>query len=117
MSVERLAARSRAEAEHELVPSRPVFFLCLLTGLATFLAITYECIPKFRRKPLSTVKAVNPSSPPKHAPSQAAERFSRLCESVKDLPPKEQASRVRDYFGILGGARPAEGRGRKGKRP
>jgi hypothetical protein len=35
-------------------------FLCLLTGLATFLAIVYECIQKFRRKPSSTVKAVNP---------------------------------------------------------
>jgi len=40
-----------------------------------------------------------------------------LCESTKDLPPKEQASRLREYFGIVGGARPAEGRGRKGKRP
>jgi hypothetical protein len=49
---------------------------------------------------------------------QADERaaFSRLCESIKDLPPKEQANRMRDYFGILGGARPAEGRDRKGKR-
>jgi len=43
--------------------------------------------------------------------------FSRLCESTKDLPPKEQASRLREHFGIVGGARPAEGRGRKGKRP
>jgi hypothetical protein len=62
------------------------------------------------------VKAVNPSLPPKHPPSHGAERFSRVRESVKDLPPKEQASRVRDHFGILGGARPAEGRDRKGKR-
>ena len=56
---------------------------------------------------------VDPPSPPKHPPSP----FSRLCESMKDAPPKEQASRVREYFGIVGGARPAEGRGRKGKRP
>jgi hypothetical protein len=50
---------------------------------------------------------------PKHPPLP----FSRLCESVKDLPPKEQASRLREYFGIVGGARPVEGGGRKGKRP
>ena len=43
--------------------------------------------------------------------------FSRLYESIKDLPPKEQESRLREYFGIVGGARPAQGRGRKGKRP
>jgi hypothetical protein len=42
--------------------------------------------------------------------------FSRLYESIKDLPPKEQESRLREYFGIVGGARPAEGRGRKGKK-
>jgi hypothetical protein len=42
--------------------------------------------------------------------------FSRLCESMKDAPPKEQAGRVREHFGIFGGARPAEGQGRKGKR-
>jgi hypothetical protein len=53
----------------------------------------------------------------RQAGKQAAERFSRLCESIKDLSPKEQASRVREYFGIVGGARPAEGRDRKGKRP
>jgi hypothetical protein len=52
----------------------------------------------------------------RQAGKKAAKRFSRLCESVKDLPPKKQASRVRDYFGIFGGARPAEGRDRKGKR-
>jgi hypothetical protein len=138
------------------------FFLFLLAGLTTFLAIIYEYIQKFRsRKPpvveprRSNEKAVDPPSPPKHPPSprkylenvkpldglqrdrprpteerhvmeeidessrqagkQAAERFSRLCESIKDLSPKEQASRLREYFGIVGGARPAEGRGRKGK--
>jgi hypothetical protein len=114
------------------------FFLFLLAGLATFLAIFYECIQKFRRKPAvvepsrSTEKAVDPPSPPKHPPSppkkylenakpldglqrdrprptdtgkQAAERFGRLCESIEDLPPKEQTSRVREYFGIVGGAK------------
>jgi hypothetical protein len=48
---------------------------------------------------------------------QAGEQFSRLCESVKDLPPKEQASRVQEHFGIFRGARPANGRGRTDKRP
>jgi hypothetical protein len=33
------------------------FFLCLLTGLAAFLAIMYECIRKFRRKPMYLKKA------------------------------------------------------------
>jgi hypothetical protein len=127
------------------------FFLGLLTGLAAFLAIIYECIQKFRRRKPPVVepsrsneKAVDlplppkhPSSPPKkylenakpldglqrdrprptEAGKQAAERFSRLCESAADLSPKEQASRLREYFGIVGGARPAEGRGRKGKGP
>jgi hypothetical protein len=53
-----LAARSRAEAEHELAPSRPVFFLCLLAGLAALLAIMCECIQRFcRRKPVYLKKA------------------------------------------------------------
>ena len=89
-------------------------FLGLLTGLAAVLAIS-ECVQKFRRRkpPVvewkcltvnktagdslssSTMKYVNPPSP-----------FSRLCESMKDVPPKEQASRVRKHFGIFGGARP-----------
>jgi hypothetical protein len=37
--------------------------------------------------------------------------FSQLCESVKDAPPKEQASRVHEHFGLFGGARPGAGRG------
>ena len=36
--------------------------------------------------------------------------FSRLCESIKDLPPEEQVSRVHEYFGIFGGAPPPKGR-------
>jgi hypothetical protein len=78
-------------------------------------------------------KAVAPPLPPKHPPShpkylkkarpldglqrdrpQAAEQFSRLCGSIEDLPPKEQASRLREHFGMLGGARPPE---RLNKRP
>jgi hypothetical protein len=92
----------------------------------------------------SNEKAVDPPSPPKHLPSPpkkylenvkpldglqrdcprpteaskpAAERFSRLCESIEDLSPKEQTGRLREHFGIFGGTRPAEGQGRKGKRP
>jgi hypothetical protein len=108
------------------------FFLGLLAmfaGLAASLAVIYECIQKFRRRkpPVveprhSTVnekagdspsppppKYVDPPSPPKHRPSP----FSRLCESMKDAPPKEQASRVREHFGIVGGARPAVKRRRQ----
>jgi hypothetical protein len=118
------------------------FFLFLLAGLATFLAIIYECIVRRRKPPVvepsrSTEKVVDLPSPPKYlenvkpldglqrdrprpteAGKQATERFSRLCESATDLSPKEQASRVREHFGIFGGARPAaEGRGRKRKPP
>jgi len=39
--------------------------------------------------------------------------FGRLCESVKDAPPKEQARGVREHFGIVGGARPAVKRRRQ----
>jgi hypothetical protein len=117
------------------------FFLFLLAGLATFLAIIYECIQIFRRRKPPVVEpsrsTVDAPSPPKKylenakpldglqrdrlrptdAGKQAAERFSRLCESIEDLPPKEQTSQVREHFGIFGGTRPTEGRGRKGKRP
>lgn len=88
------------------------FFLFLLAGLATFLAIVYECIQKFRRKPpvvlpLDGLQRDRPARLTEERASKRPSDFSRLCESVKDLPPKEQASRVRDYFGILGGAWPA----------
>ena len=46
----------------------------------------------------------------RQAGEQAAEQFSRLCESVKDLSPKEQVSRVHEHFGIFGGAPPPKGR-------
>ena len=42
----------------------------------------------------------------RQAGEQAAEQFSRLCESVKDLSPKEQVSRVHEHFGILEERRP-----------
>ena len=90
------------------------FVLCLLAGFAAFVAI--ECIQKFcRPKPpvVEPRRSVEPPSPPKHPPPP----FSRLCEGIEALPPKQQASRVREHFGTVGGARPAEGRGRKGKRP
>jgi hypothetical protein len=96
-------------------------FLCLLTGLATFLAIIYECIQKFRRKPpvvvpLDGLERDCRARPTEGRASKRPSDFSRLCESINDLPPKEQANRVRHYFGILGGARPAEGRDRKSNR-
>jgi hypothetical protein len=61
-------------------------------------------------------KYVDPPSPPKYLKKarpldglqrdRSLEQFSRLCESVTPLPPKEQASRVREHFGIVGGACP-----------
>jgi hypothetical protein len=48
--------------------------------------------------------SAKPPSPPEHPPSS----FRRLCESIKDLLPKEQQSRLREYFGIVEGARPAK---------
>jgi hypothetical protein len=44
---------------------------------------------------------------------QAAEQFSKLCESMKDAAPEEQASRMRQHFGVLGGARPLDSRRRR----
>ena len=34
------------------------------------------------------------------------------CEGIKDVPPKTQASRVRDHFGNFAGARPVTQRSR-----
>jgi len=94
------------------------FLLSLLTGLATFLAIVYECILTFRRKPpvvlpLDGLQRDCPARPTEERESRRPSNFGRLCESTEDLPPKEQARRLREYFGILGGARPAEGRNRR----
>ena len=78
----------------------------------------------------SNKKAGDPPSPPKllkeakplnglqrDRPQPTEERpvteFGRLCENVKDLPSKEQASRLREHFGVFGGARREEGRGRR----
>jgi hypothetical protein len=93
-------------------------FLCVLTGLATFLAIIYECIQKFRRKPpvVLPLDALQRDRSPRAEKSKRPSDFNRLCESINDLPPKEQARRVRDHFGMLGGARTAEGRDRESKR-
>ena len=94
-------------------------FLCLLAGLAALLAIAYEIFSRRRKPPVILMKAMplEPASVPdsRQADKREAERFSQLCESTNDLPPKEQASRVREHFGIFGGVRPVQGRGRKGK--
>src|SRR5262245_18783028 len=63
--------------------------------------------------PLRYLKKARPLDGLQRDRPQAAEQFSRLCESTEAFPPKEQASRVREYFGIFGGARPAEGRNRR----
>jgi hypothetical protein len=89
------------------------FVLFLLTGFATLLAIIYECIRKFRRKPavalpLDGLQFDRPAQPTEEKASQRPSDFSRLCESAGGLPPKEQASRLREHFGILGRARPPD---------
>ena len=81
--------------------------------------------PEFRRrkppvvlkkaKPLDGLQRDRPARPTEGRASERPSDFSRLSESVKALPPKEQASRVRQHFGIFGGARPAVGRGRRAK--
>src|SRR6188508_1685035 len=92
------------------------FFLFLLAGLTAFLAVIYKCIQKFRRRrppvvlPLDWLQRDRPARPTEEKAGERPSNFSRLAESVKDLPPKEQASRVREHFGIFGGARQAEGR-------
>ena len=45
------------------------------------------------------------------SPRPAGEQFSRLCESVKDLSPREQARRMNEHFGVFGEAPPPKGRG------
>jgi hypothetical protein len=94
------------------------FVLCLLavlTGLTALLAIIYECIQKVRRrkprvvlkkaKPLDGLQRDRPARPTEGRASKRPSDFSQLCESVTPLPPKEQAGRVREHFGIFGGAR------------
>ena len=98
------------------------FFLCLAASLAAFLApsiIDDELLARRRKppvvRPLEGLQRDRPARPTGGRASERPSDFSRLSESVKDLPPKEQASRVRKHFGILGGARPAEGPGRRAK--
>ena len=111
------------------------FFLGLLTGLAALLAITYEIVSRRRKPPAIPMKVMLPldglnESGPRSKPmtavadlalpastpdsyqarKQAAERFNRLCEGIKDVPPKELAKRERDHFGIFGGVRPGSRR-------
>src|SRR5262245_56419262 len=67
--------------------------------------------------PLKYLKKARPLDGLQRDRPQAAEQFSRLCDDTTGLPPEEQASRLREHFGVLGGARPPIGRGRKGMRP
>ena len=93
--------------------------LFLLAGSATFLAIGYECVRHSRRwpviLPLDGLRRDRPARTEERA-SEPPSDFGQLCENVEDLSPKKQTSRVDEHFGVFGGARPAEGRGRKGKR-
>ena len=97
------------------------FFLCLLAGSRGVPGYHYGCIQKFCRPkppvvlPLDGLQRDRPARPTEERASKPPSDFSRLCESVTPLPPKEEASRAREHFGIFGGARPAEGRGRRAK--
>jgi len=89
------------------------FVLFLLTGFATILAIIYECIrrrPVYlkKAKPLDGLQRERPARPTEERESRRPSNFGRLCESAGGLPPKEQASRLREHFGILGRARPPD---------
>ena len=83
------------------------FFLFLLAGFATFLAIIYECTQRFRRRSPEIWPLIlsSPGRPTEERAGGQLSDFSRLCESVEDLPPKEQARQARDYFGTFGGGR------------
>ena len=61
-------------------------------------------LPSPPKHPSSSPKPVAPPSPPKHVAPLSA--FDQLCESIKDLPPAEQARRMDQHFGAFGGARP-----------
>jgi hypothetical protein len=95
---------SRAEVKMSWHNPDLYFFLGLLTGLAAFLAIIYECIQRFRRRkapvvlPLDGLQRDHPARPTEERASRRPSDFSRLCESMKDAPPNEQASRVREHF-------------------
>jgi hypothetical protein len=98
------------------------FFFCLAASLAAFLApsiIDDELLARRRKPPvvlpLDGLPRDRPARPTEQRASERPSDFGRLCESVTPLPPKQQASRVREYFGIFGGARPAQGRGRRAK--
>ena len=107
---------SRAEAEHELAPSRPVFFplrACRSRGvpgdhLRMHQNSQAETAGSPGEAPLDGLQRDSPARPTEERASKRPSDFSRLCESIKDLPPKEQASRLREHFGIVGGARPAK---------
>jgi hypothetical protein len=73
-------------------------------------------LPNFALESLSMRgedKKANPLDGRDGPQPQAAERFSKLCESMKDAPREEQASRMRQHFGVFGGARPVDSRRRR----
>jgi hypothetical protein len=84
------------------------FFVGLLTGLAAFLAIIYECIQKFRRRKPPVVqprrsneKAVDLPSPPKHptSPRKYLENVRPLDGLQRDGPrPTEAGKQAAERF-------------------
>jgi hypothetical protein len=114
-----LAARVALKLDMSWHHPDQFFFLCLAGSLAAFLApsiideltTTVDELFGRRRKPpvvlpLDGLQRDRPARPTKERASERPSDFSRLCESVTPLPPKEQASRVREHFGIVGGVCP-----------
>jgi hypothetical protein len=75
---------SRAEVNMSWHHPDLYFFLGLLTGLAAFLAIIYECIQRFRRRkppvvlPLDGLQRDRPARPTEERASKRPSDFSRL---------------------------------------
>ena len=111
------------------------WFVALVVLVGFFFAVcsfvrNVKPLDGFRRERqgLPAPNPIRPSPGPEHrlrelqrrfrsvGASKRSSDFSRLCESLKDAPPKEQASRLHEHFGIVGGARHSAGRGRN-KRP
>jgi hypothetical protein len=73
------------------------FFLCLLTGFATFLAIIYECIKKFGRKPPLVLKKAKPlDGLQRDRPARTEERASKRPSGSVSFARASRTSRRRN---------------------
>src|SRR5262249_60531663 len=87
---------SRAEVKMSWHNPDLYFFVGLLTGLAAFLAIIYECIQRFRRRkvlPLDGLKRDHPARGEGRV-SKTTSEFGQLCEGDKNVTTKKHARRM-----------------------